>query len=175
VFAKAAPTKEDLARVEQNTAQIEDVRATIASVDSRLKKQEDTEALRIRASRVSITVMGNQAGNAPYPLELFIKQTEEKNVSLTHLELYNEHGNAFGSFPCTHTGHPDGLHFQANIPLATMADWYRSGTPVQTVNRMRLKLKVWMTMNGIEVPRDMAVTVMETTGGMTGYMLNGSV
>lgn len=59
--------------------------------------------------------------------------------------------------------------------MTTMGDWFRAGTPVQTVNRMRLKLRVWMSIDGIEVYRDMAVTVMETTNGMAGYILNGSV
>lgn len=173
-YGKKSLTKKDLKQVEQNTEHLEEVRSGIASVDSRLKKQEDVNAVRIRASRVSITASGNQSGNAPYPLHLSIRDTKEQNLSITHVELCNENGSSFGSFPCSRTGNPSVLDFQAAIPMTSMGDWFRAGNPVQTVNRMRLKLRVWMTFENCEVYRDMAVTVIETTSGMAGYILNGN-
>jgi hypothetical protein len=172
-YGRKSLTKKDLTQVEQNTEHLEEVRTTIASVDSRLKRQEDTEGLRIRASRISITASGNQAGNAPYPVHLSIKELGENKFLLTHVELYNEHGNSFGSFHCSNTGDPSRLDFYAKIPVTTMGDWFRSGTPVQTCNRMRLKLRVWMSIDGIEVSRDMAVIVVETMSGAADYILNG--
>jgi hypothetical protein len=174
-YGRKSLTKKDLAQVEQNTEHLEEVRTSIASVDTRLKKQDDIDRFQIHANRVSITAMGNQSGNVPFELQLFVKDSKDPNLILTHVELYNENGNSFGSFPCLSMGNPNGLNFHADIPMATMGDWFRAGTPVQSFNRMRLKLKVWMSMGGIEVYRDMAVTVLETTSGMAGYMLNGSV
>lgn len=174
-FGKKSLTKRDLTRVEQNTEHLEEVRSSIASVDSRLKKQEEFDAVRIRATRVSITASGNQSGNAPYPLHLSIRNSNEQNLSITHAELCNENGSSFGSFLCSRTGNPSVLDFQAAVPMTTMGDWFRAGNPVQTFNRMRLKLKVWMSLEGFEVYRDMAVTVIETTSGTAGYILNGSV
>jgi hypothetical protein len=177
IYAKDAPTKDDLSRVEENTAHLEEVRTGISSVDSRLKKQEDAESIRIRANRVSITASGNLAGTVPYPLHLLIREPNPPNLSLTHIELYNEHGNSFGSFPCSRIGDPSLLNFQADIPMTAMGEWFRAGTPVQTLSRVRLKLRVWMSMDGFEAYRDMAVTIVDTsnTGGMAGFILNGSV
>lgn len=97
-YSKKAPTADDLAKVEQNTAHLEEVRTTISSVDSRLKKQEDAAAIRIRANRVSIVASGNMAGTVPFPLQLFVRGPKPSNLSLTHVELCNEHGTSFGSF-----------------------------------------------------------------------------
>jgi hypothetical protein len=175
-FGMKSLTKKDLAPIEQNTGHLDEVRSGIASVDSRLKKQEDIDAVRIRASRISIAASGNQSGNAPYPLHLSVRESKEPNLSITQVELCNENGSTFGSFPCSSTGNPSVLGFQAAIPMTTIGDWFRAGTPVQTVNRMRLKLRVWMSLDGFEVYRDLTVTVIENTdSGYPGYTLNGSV
>jgi len=54
-------------------------------VDSRLKQQRDIQEHRLRASRVSITARGNQAGNVPYKVNLSLK---DSSASLTHVELF---------------------------------------------------------------------------------------
>jgi hypothetical protein len=177
IYAKKSPTANDLARVEQNTAHLEEVRTTIASVDNRLKKQEDAKSRGIRANRVSIAASGNQSGTAPYPLQLLVREPKEPNLSLTHIELCNEPGTSFGSFQCSQMGDPSLLNFRADIPMAAMGEWFQAGTPVQTLSRVRLKLRVWMSMDGFEVYRDMPVTIVDTSssGGMAGYILNGRV
>lgn len=176
--------KKDIKRVEANTSEtsehLESVRSGIASVDRQMKKQGEAGQLQIRANRVSITATGNQSGNAPFELELFVRDsTKELNLVLTHAELYNEHGNSFGSFPCSTVGNPSRLAFHAAIPMATMGEWFSSGNFVPPRNRMRLKLKVWMLLDGVdEVSRDMAVTVRDTNtvgDSMRGYILEGSV
>lgn len=174
-YGRKSLTKRDLKRVEDNTAHLEEVRSNIASVDSRLKKQEVNEALRRVASRVPITASGNQAGNAPYPVQLVIRESREGKVSLTHIELYNERDNPFGSFPCESVGNPNGVQFQAKIPVDVMGNWFRGGTAVQTSNRMRLKLRVWMLINGTEAYKEMAVQIFLTQGaGPAGYALEGN-
>src|SRR5690242_5850820 len=57
-YAKKAPTADDLARVEQNTSHLEEVRTGIASLEARSKRQEDADALAARARLVSVTVSG---------------------------------------------------------------------------------------------------------------------
>lgn len=183
-YAKAAPTANDLARVEGNTAatseHLEEVKANVARVVSRLKQQREIQELRLRASRVSITARGNQAGNAPYKVNLSLK---DPSASLTHVELFNENGNAFGSFPCSKADNPSGLEYVAVIPITNMGEWFRGGTPVQALTRMRLKLTVWMSIDDdVEVSRDMAVIVIDTmlrsnlaNPREQGYILEGSV
>lgn len=175
MYAKAAPTKEDLARVEANTEHLEEVRAGIASMNARLKKQEDVEQLQKRANRVSMAAMGNQSGTVPFDLMLSLREPKEPNLSLTHVELHNEQGNSFGSFPCATNGNQ--TLYRAAIPMDTMGSWFHAGTPDQLVQRRRLKLKVCMSMNGAEVSRDMAVVLiqMQQGAGYWGYTLNGSV
>ena len=72
---------------------------------------------------------------------------------------------------------PESLIFFAKIPMDNMGTWFRAGTQDQSYNRMRLKLKVWMSIEGVEVFRDMAVIVIGTHsgGGLPGYLLEGSV
>jgi len=176
VYAKAAPTKDDLARVEENTAHLEDVRERIGSVDSRLKKQEEAEQLRLRAKRISITARGNTTGNAPFELQLSIAGVNDANFSATHVELYNERDNSFGSFPCSRTDNPNVLDFNAAIPMQAMGTWFHSGTPDQTLHRMRLKLRVSLSAGDFEVSRDMAVIVISNAmGPYPGFILDGSV
>ena len=176
VYAKRAPTAGDLARVEQNTAHLEDVRTTIGRMEGRSKKQEEAESIRIRAYRVPIAASGNMSGTSPFPLRLSIRESREPKVSITHVELYNEHGNQFGSLPCSPSGE-SGLIFEAQIPMETMGEWHAGGTPVLVLNRVRLKLRVWMLIDGIDVYRDMAVVVTQTISGanMGGYHLQGRV
>jgi hypothetical protein len=168
-YAKASPTK-------GNTAHLEDVRTGIVNMNARLKKQEEAEGLQLRASRVSITATGNYSGNGSYPLGLSIREPKEQNLLITHVELYNEHGNSFGSFPCSKTDNPSTLDFHAAIPMNRMMVWFQGGIPVEMMNRMRLKLRVWMSIGEIAVSRDMAVTVIQTMGGgPPALILNGSV
>lgn len=173
-YGRKSLTRADLKEVEGNTAHLEEVRSGISAMTSRLMKQEEAEQLKTRASRVPITATANQAGNGPYQLGLQVgQQPEGTSVSLTDVELYNERDNFFGSFPCTSTGNPGG--FRIDIPMHKMALWFRSGTPDQAFNRMRLKLKVKMSISGVAASRDMAVLVISPSNGMEGYLVEGSV
>jgi hypothetical protein len=175
-FGKKSLTKKDLSRIEENTEHLEEVRASISSVDSRLKKQEDAEQYQIRAGRVSVTARGNQAGNVPFELHLSLRKPTEPNLALTQVELYSEIGTSFGSFPCSRSDNSNGLDFCASIPMNNMSGWFHGGTPDQTSNRRRLKLRVWMLINGFNVSRDLPVSIIEDLGpGSPRYMLDGGV
>lgn len=176
VYAKDAPTKDDLAKVEKNTGHLEEVRSGIASVDTRLKKQDEADQLKKIANRVSIAARGYQSGNVPLPLELNVKESQAPGFNINHLELYNERDLPFGSFPCTRIEGRPNLDYRASIPMKTIGDWFRSGTPDEMVHRRRVKIKVWMSMNGVEVPRDVTVIVIQTQPGQyPAYDVQGSV
>jgi hypothetical protein len=166
-FGRKSLTKRDLAPIEQNTGHLEEVRSGIASVDSRLRKQDETDRLKIRANRVPITARGYQSGNVPLPLELSVKESQEPDFNINHLELYNERDLPFGSFPCERIDGRPNLDYRASIPMKTIGDWFHSGSPDQLSTRRRLKIRVWMSMSGVEVPRDMAAIVIQSDGG--GY------
>jgi hypothetical protein len=61
VYAKASPSKNDLVRVEANTARSAD---HIAQVAQHLNEQRDREDLRRIAETVEITVTGESANDA---------------------------------------------------------------------------------------------------------------
>jgi len=175
-FGKKSLTKRDLVPIEQNTGHLEEVRSGIASVDTRLKKQDEADQLKIIANRVSIAARGYQSGNVPLPLELNVKESQAPGFNINHLELYNERDLPFGSFPCTRIEGRLNLDYRASIPMKTIGDWFRSGTPDELVHRRRLKIKVWMSMNGVEVPRDVTVIVIQTEPGQyPAYDVLGSV
>jgi hypothetical protein len=164
-FGRKSLTKKDLARVEGNTAHLEEVRTSIASVDTRLKKQEDIDQLRIRANRVSIAARGYQSGDVPLDLLLSVKKPQEPDFTLTHLELYNERDLPSGSFPCARMDNPHSHDYSASIPMMTIGNWFRSGTADEMSHRRRLKIRAWMSINGVEVSRDMGVIVIQTEPG----------
>jgi hypothetical protein len=85
VYAKEAPTKEDLAKVAENTSHLEEVKTNISRMDDRLHKQHEHDALVSNAQRVSVTVHGMANAGEPLPLDLLIK---DHDVVLLRIELY---------------------------------------------------------------------------------------
>ena len=201
-YAKAAPTADDLARVEGNTRRtsehlegvkeevawtkqhtastsqhLEEMKSNIARIDKLQHRQRDIEELQLRARQVHIRVLGNQTGNAAYRLDFTLK---DSSISLIRVELFNEHDNLFGSCNCVATDNPRGLNYFTLIPLRNMTDWFGGGVAVEMYHRRRLKLRVWMMMDDEEVHRDMAVVVTDimTIGdnpNVRGYVVEGSV
>jgi hypothetical protein len=193
-FGKKSLTKRDLAGLEQNTAQtsghlqnvhthlasvdsrIANVSTGITSVDSRLRKQEEADELKIRANRVSITARGYQSGNMPLELSLSVRPPQEADFTIGHLELFNERDLPYGSFECAKSSNPQTLDYRAFIPMKKVGDWFNSGSPDQLSTRRRLKVRVWMSMSGVEVPRDMGVVVTQSDGGgYPAFDVQGSV
>lgn len=176
-YAREAPTKKDLARVEDNTAHLEEVRAGIVNMNARLKKQEEAEEIHLRANRISIDASGNCSTNVSYPLQLSIKEPIEENFEITHIELFNEHGNTFGSVDCLKTDNLSALEYRAAIPIETLSNWFQNGTLANPMNnKMRVKLRVWMSIDGVAHFRDMAVIVTRSISGEpTTYIVEGRV
>jgi|ERR1035438_4304938 hypothetical protein len=200
-YAKAAPTADDLARVEGNTRRtsehlegvkeevaltkqhtastsqhLEEMKSNIARIDKLQHRQRDIQELHQRARQVHIRVLGNQTGNTAYRLEFTLKDP----TSILRVELFNEQDNLFGSCNCAETDNPRGLNYFTLIPLRNTTDWFNGGVPVEMYNRRRLKLRVWIMMDDEEVYRDMAVIITDimTIGSnpnIRGYMVEGSV
>jgi hypothetical protein len=160
-FAWKAPTKKDLERVENNTAEtsqrLERVRSHIASVDERLAEQHSYDLLVSRAQRVALAVNGEDRTGVPLRFALRLKDTA---VLLTHVELFNEVGTNFGSADCTLTEPPI---FSATLDPNTTERWYGGGTVDQMIGRMRLRLRVHMQIDKRDVYRDVAVHLIQTT------------
>jgi hypothetical protein len=110
-YGKDGPTKDDLARVEQNTAHLEEVRSKIASMDKRQRSQQEMESLYAKARRLSILVSGQDDIPQPLRVNLTVK---DSTVLLSRVELFNEVGTVFGSVDCVRN--PDSyLHLQPSL------------------------------------------------------------
>jgi hypothetical protein len=161
-FAWKAPTKRDLARVEQNTA---DTSVHLENVHRSLKAQEMRDALNARAQRVSMTASGSTHVNHPMEVTITLK---EPDIAPTQIELYNEVGNLFGSSICNEI---QDMCWTSTIQPLQFQRWYGSGTVVDNINRKRVKLRVYMLIEEQEVYRDFAVQIMFVSPSFT---LDGS-
>lgn len=157
VYAKDAPTKEDLAQVEKNTSHLEEVRSNIERMDKRLHRQEEFEALLTKAREVSIAVNGQDDAGKPLHVYLVL---QDPTVVLTRLELFNEVRSVFGSTRCDCVGE---LTYQAKLDPMMAKRWIGGGTTAQMLNRVRVILRVYMLIgeDKNEVYRDMAVHLTE--------------
>lgn len=128
-FGKKSLTKTDLAPIEGNTAHLEDVKASLTRIDKR-------DALDALAHRVAITVSGQ--GDIPQPLTISLTLTNP-SVTVERIQLFNEHGNLFGSADCEKANE---LVYTATLDFPTVQSWFLGGTAVGTTDRMRLSVKV---------------------------------
>ena len=150
-YAKHGPTSDDLARVEQNTSHLEEVRSGITSL---VKRQKDADALAARARLVDIMVSGE--GEVGKDLSVLLASAAS-GVSLTRLELLTELGTSFGTVTCR-SQVP--LQFVATISSFQLGSWKGGGTTIN-MYATRLVLRVWMTFDDQtgEASKDMPVTL----------------
>ncbi len=168
-FGRKASTQEGLARVEEHVSHLPEVKAGIASLDARMKRQEETAALASRVAGVSISVRGDADLGQPLPIYL---TTTEPTIHLTRVEFRTEAGNVFGQCECIPTKNL--FEFIARLPYDRLSNWRSAGTP-EGVSRTRHILRVWMHF-GDESQRthkDMAVTL--TSGRRDAEIHAGSV
>lgn len=160
-FGKKSLTKKDLARVEENTAHLENVRTSIANVDLRTKRQEEADELATRAMFFSIAVTGE--ADVGQPLSVYLTGTEP-NPHLTRVEFRSEQGNVFGQSECTPTGNL--FQYIARLPSDRLRNWREGGIPMGQAGS-RHTLRVWMRFDdhNNEVHRDMAVTLTSCLRG----------
>ena len=187
VYAKAAPTKGDLARVEQNTAttsvqlgnvhshlakmnqdlkrveentaetsgHLENVHTHLATMNKRMDTQHERDTLIARANRVSLRIRGSADQSKGI---LFSVTTQDPNVLLNRVDLYNESGNKFGSAECRTTENP--LQVLVSLEEQAFNNWLAAGSMINNSAFDRsLYLRVYMKFKGVaeEVYRPMTV------------------
>lgn len=159
-FSWKAPSKEDLARVERNTAE--------SSLHQ--KKQSHREELAARAQAVPIVVTGENHPSEHLTLLLTIHERHAP-LTLTRVGLYNENGSFFGTVECTPTSYAH--QFEAEIAPNMFQDWFqgRRGTASEDG---QLQLRVYMTIDAHEAYRDISVKLFHghIVRGNTSLYLN---
>jgi hypothetical protein len=147
-YAKAAPTKEDLKRVEEHAA----------ATSEHLGMQRARAELQLQANRVSLSVHGKNEATQPLALHLAIK---DPSVRVISIELRNEADSLFGSIPCECVSE---LEYTAPIVPEMTRRWFNAGTHVnsQASNHMQLQLHIFMEVDGIKVSRSMVVRLISS-------------
>lgn len=143
VYAKAAPTKEDLARVEKH----------VASTSALMDVQRRREELARKAARVPITVRGQTLAVEPTILHLTVK---DPAFILREIDLRNEANSTTATVPCTHAS---GQQYTAIVTVQEMSLWFLTGNPTVSPQRMRLAIWAHLEIEGDVYPRDITVTV----------------
>lgn len=142
-FSWKAPSKTDLARVEQHTA----------DTSQHLRKQTHREELAAKAQAVPIVVTGES-----HPSELLrLLLTLDENsapLTLTRVGLYNEHGSLFGTVECVETSYAH--QYEAEIPPQIFKDWFQQRRSISGQSE-RLRLRVYMVIDGHEAFREIPV------------------
>jgi hypothetical protein len=150
-FGRKSLTKRDLAQVEKHTAHLGGVREGIISLDARIKRQEESDALANKAKWVQISVSGEADADVDFPIRISGK---DPNIPFRRVELFSESGNVFGSVVCTNTSNV--FEYLATVPLGIFRNWRNAGTIVN-MNTTRQVLRVWLLIEGHERHREVPV------------------
>lgn len=157
LYGKKSLTKRDLKPLEENTAHMEDVKASIANLDARARRQEEDDHYTNEAKWVSVTISGSADFDAPLLLSI---ELAKDDVQCKRIELRNDTGNASGEFKCEAGGGP--LRFAATIPPEIVNRWRNSG-PSVTTTTTQLVIRVWMRFllaQAKQVRRDVPVKIL---------------
>jgi hypothetical protein len=157
VYAKEAPTKDDLARVEKNTAES----------TQHLKRQSERDEFAAMAQAVPIAVTGESHPTEPLSILLTVR---DRGIPLTRLGLYNEHGSLFGIVLCKRISD---LQYQAEIPSDTFGVWFNAGRFLSQTHAA-LRVRVYMSIQGKETHREVPVRAFHghRIRGNTSFYLN---
>src|ERR1035437_2947968 len=121
-YSKRATTKDELTRVKENTRRLEQVSNKVSSIDTRMHQQEEPEALKAQAQRVSISVEGDALGDVP--LELLVT-LQDSSVRVTRVERLTEAGSTLGSSRCRATD--NALVFKSILAQEKVRQWCDAG------------------------------------------------
>lgn len=165
VYAKEAPTKDDLAKVEKNTAES----------TAHLRRQTEQDVLRAKVERVPLSVWGQDPQNQNLLVKIKCGDTD---AFPTRIDLRNEHGTLFGT--CAVVRGPDNEYW-TEIDADALVRWRDGGTRVVVgPGYSRLVLRIYLVIEGQEGHRDIAASLtqmqMERDGHrfMT-YLLEGAI
>jgi len=168
-YAKASPTKEDLERVEQNTA---DSAKHIDAVRGHLAEQEKRGLLLDKAARVSISATASGYGTDPLVLKLILKDIA---VKLRSIDLINRIGSPLGSYDCTQI---ETLIFSTAIDPIMAGKWFNEGE-INNDQRFRLlRIRALLEIEGSTTSKEFSVTMSQTYQSVlpgsnkSGYFFN---
>jgi hypothetical protein len=154
-FAYKSPTREDLQRVEENTANaaagLERVHTHIASVNSQLSEQRSRDNLISHAQHVSIRVSGSGYMNRPLPVSLTL---DEDDITIDRIEMFDQVGMRFGEAKCNRV---EPLTFCSELVADEAQKWYGNGIPNRIANERLLTLRAHILIAGNPAYRDFAV------------------
>jgi hypothetical protein len=147
-YAKDSPTKEDLERVEANTAE---TAKHIDAVRDHLKEQNRRELLEIQAEQLSISVTAQNTTEEPLKLTLTLK---DQRAALLRIDLINNRNMLSGTFDCEMEGP---LIFTAKVAPDAARSWFGSGDRTENFNLMRLQIRAFFRIDGPEANRTFSV------------------
>jgi hypothetical protein len=144
-YAKDAPTKEDLGRVESNIAQVE----------GHLSEQKQRDSVISRAERVSMSVKGSSFMSEPLNLVFTL---EDASVTLLRIDLINGLNMLTGVVDCSPS---DPLSFTATIDPTLSSRWFGSGESHQSVDQKLTRIRAFMMIDGQEVYKTFLVLMSQ--------------
>ena len=154
IYAREAPTKEDLQRVEDNTAttasHVERVRSHMAKVDARQQEQHQEELTREAARHISIYVKGEYGNAGPMMLRFTI---QNPTVVLLNVQLKNELGATFGQADCVQLGLQE---FTADFNVLDIQKWYESATTTDMQGRRVLMIRARLRFGQKDADRNIS-------------------
>lgn len=173
LFALKGPSRQDLERVEKNTAataeQITAVRGHIAKVEDHLGIQNSRAELTAAGNKVSISVAGEGWYQLPIPISLTLV---DPDITLISLDLINDSELLSGNVKCTRASETT---FTAVIDGSQFAVWFNSGKSVDTIDKHLVFLRVNMKIGGLDVSKNLPVKATlemrrnSPQGGMAYY------
>lgn len=152
-YGKDAPTKDDLARVEQNTAHLDEVRSKMASMDKRQQEQHQADLMREAARHISIHVKGEYGNAGPMTVRF---TTQNPTVVLLSAQLRNDLGSTFGQADCVQL---DPQEFTADFNILGIQEWYGSATTTDMQGRRVLTIRTHLRFGQQDADRDISTWV----------------
>jgi hypothetical protein len=147
-YAKASPTKEDLERVETNTAK---TAKHIDAVRDYMAEQNRRELLESQAEQLSISASAHNICTEPLKLLLVLK---DQRATLLRIDLLNNRNMISGTYDCENA---ESLVFTAVIDPDAALSWYGSGDHTENFNLVTLKIRAFFKIDGPEVNRTFSV------------------
>jgi hypothetical protein len=156
-YAGKSPSKEELERVERNTAEstkaIEAVRNHISKMEEHLCEQNKRESLNNLAARVYISVTARDRIVDPLTLVFTLK---DPTVSLRRIDLVNDLDMLSGTADCSSL---DPLCFTAVLEEKVAQQWFDSAGSKQPVNQKQLVIRAHLLIDGREALRTFSVNM----------------
>ena len=147
VYAKEAPTKEDLKRVEEHTAATSH---QLESQNERSIRSDKLKALAYKTNRVSIVARG--IADSGQPLTIYLT-TNDPTVIFSRVELLNNMGSYYGKAECRRT--TNSLEFSFALEPDAVTHWLSGSTPIG--EDRYLYIKVYMLFEDVELGSEVSV------------------